>query len=633
MAEAKKKTNTQIVVRQQPTKKSVNHNNMSVQDQLAKRVAIQKYSQQVQASQAKRLLHQNGNKSSLLKIDPGKAEKYRKEGELRLREQILREQQAKNATKKKERKNKKKLKKESEGSWWSTIKEVGGEILKYGVPLLMGMGDYEEDDKMLKQQDMPESNSLLAVASNGDQGTSVPSMHKQGNKIRVQHREYLGDVYSTTSEFETYEFPINPGMNETNPWLAPIANQFTGYNYLGQNAVFVSEGSEYSNSVGLGYVAMAYQYNVVDPVFDSKRDMLNSQFAVSAKPSKSFPCWMECKPSDRIMDHLFVRSGEVPANTDKRLYDASKLVLAVGGHSTSGVVLGELWITYDIELLIPKSSVAQNPNQLQCALVGPVTSASFPFGPSTTMVPSLSYYNTFTITPSASSTFLWPKGYAGTYDITYTWTCSNAITTAAALPTFAYSSNFTQSTLLTFGVGMTSAGGSCSFGVKHRVQVSDKAGSIVTTPGSFAIYGATTMTFVCQQIALINKESTSIFDIRGGSRSERYKSMMEDYRVMSYQAFINKSPKPIFEAKSPEIVSCYPIVMRETSSFTLWSDEHSDEFVSVYQDKQHLFPVPDEFPNHEVVDSWSDETFNVVCKGIIDRQLIPRGNNDNKFRV
>jgi len=51
---------------------------------------------------------------------------------------------------------------------------------------------------------------------------------------------------------------------------------------------FVSEGSEYTNSAGLGYVAMSTQYDAGSAPFVDKRSLLNAQFADAAKPSKSF---------------------------------------------------------------------------------------------------------------------------------------------------------------------------------------------------------------------------------------------------------------------------------------------------------------------------------------------------------
>lgn len=243
-----------------------------------------------------------------------------------------------------------------EGSWWDPLVKAGADLLPKLLPMLIGMGDYEEEEPPITKGEMPQSNSLLAAATNGQAGTQVPYMHKKGDKVRVQHREYIGDVYSTTSSFSLTSFPINPGMEELFPWLAPIAACFTYYRLMGAVCDIVSQGTDYANVAGLGYYGLATQYNPLLPDFANKKEFMNYEFANACKPSCNLTHWIECKPNDLPDPERTVRSGTIPSNADLRLYDHGKLFLAVGGNPSSGGIVGMLWMTYDVEFYLPKVS-------------------------------------------------------------------------------------------------------------------------------------------------------------------------------------------------------------------------------------------------------------------------------------
>lgn len=386
----------------------------------------------------------------------------------------------------------------------------------------MGAGDYREGE-IIQVAPQPQSNSLLASVSNGKAGTDVPFMHSTGNSARITHREYIGDIYSSTSEFSAVSFEINPGMNETFPWLSPIANQYTGYRLLGAVAEFVSEGSEYTNSAGLGYVAMAAQYNVVDAPFSTKRDMLNSQFGSAAKPSKSFPMWLECKPQFLIEDSFFVRSGSVPNNADPRLYDLARLNVAVGGNTVSDVIIGELWLTYDVELILPLSTLHKVPNMAFSDYICTGCTNASPLGTVYSRQDRTNMDLTFTET-----SLTMPPNNTGTYLITFTWISSSPFASTTVLPTFT-DTNGDAVQLTQAGVGCTSVGGfvACSLTIS---AISYQLGLVIdfVTAGSNYIFGTGSCYVNLFSIpSLSSAGQLTVFDPQGRSRSKNYKAFME----------------------------------------------------------------------------------------------------------
>jgi len=108
-----------------------------------------------------------------------------------------------------------------------------------------------------------------------------------------------------------------------------------------------------SNSA-MGSVVVAAQYNVLDAAFTSKYQMENWEGAVSAVPYETINFGVECKKSKIFSDRLYVRSLAPPAGADLRLYDVCDVTVATQGMQSANVNLGELWISYDVELCMPK---------------------------------------------------------------------------------------------------------------------------------------------------------------------------------------------------------------------------------------------------------------------------------------
>lgn len=206
---------------------------------------------------------------------------------------------------------------------------------------------------------------LKHITGFGDYNVAVNTLMGEGfspselinmskNAVCLRHREYITDIVAS-ADFSVQAFPINPGMEQSFPWLAGVANNFEEYMITGMIYEFKTLSADYTtaSSAALGYVAMATQYNALLPDFVDKIHLENYEFSNSAKPSETFIHPIECKRSLNPVSQLYVRSQAVEANADARLYDLGKFQIATGGNSGTGV-LGELWCTYEICLFKPK---------------------------------------------------------------------------------------------------------------------------------------------------------------------------------------------------------------------------------------------------------------------------------------
>jgi hypothetical protein len=201
----------------------------------------------------------------------------------------------------------------------------------------LGSGDYTLN-----------KNSLMA-------GNRIPMMHKTSQSITVRHKEFVCDVYGSTSFNVNASFPLNPGLEASFPWLSSIAQQFQEYSWKGIVFHYVptSGDSVASTNTALGSVILATNYRSTLPPYQNKLQMLNEYCSSDSKPSECFVHPIECDPKENPFNVQYVRSGTVPTGEDQKMYDLGVTSLAVVGNPASGAVLGELWCTYEVELRKP----------------------------------------------------------------------------------------------------------------------------------------------------------------------------------------------------------------------------------------------------------------------------------------
>jgi len=213
-----------------------------------------------------------------------------------------------------------------------------GTSLGAAISRWLGSGDYTVS-----------RNSLVGKASTG-----IPMMHKDGQTIIVRHREFLTEVTGSTTFAVKGTFPINPGMKLTFPWASSIARSFQQYRIKGMVYHYVpTSGSIATASPSLGSVMLQTVYRATDAAPSSKVELLNEYWSSEVVPSDTLAHPIECNPMENPYNVQYVRSHDPPAGESRLLYDLGTTYLAVSGQQASNQVLGDLWVTYEIELLKP----------------------------------------------------------------------------------------------------------------------------------------------------------------------------------------------------------------------------------------------------------------------------------------
>lgn len=206
-----------------------------------------------------------------------------------------------------------------------------------GISKIFGLGAYKIS-----------RNSLF----NAQTGSQVPFMHSTSESVIFRHREYIGEVTSSTA-FTTSTYPVNPGMPGTFPYLSTIASCFQEYRFRGLVFEFKSTGADAlvnGTNTSLGTVGLVAQYRADASTLTTKVEFLNEMWSTSCKTSDCTILPVECAPKENPMSIQYVRTG--PATGDVKNYDLCSLTVATNGSPGSNVV-GELWASYEIELLKP----------------------------------------------------------------------------------------------------------------------------------------------------------------------------------------------------------------------------------------------------------------------------------------
>ena len=118
--------------------------------------------------------------------------------------------------------------------------------------------------------------------------------------IILSHREFVGNVYgpSAGKDFEVQAFTLNPGLEDTFPWLAQIAGNYEEYQMMQLMFSFKSTVSNFQTSTGVtGTVLSATQYDTNQRLFEDKKTIMETHGATSCKATQNLVAGVECDPT------------------------------------------------------------------------------------------------------------------------------------------------------------------------------------------------------------------------------------------------------------------------------------------------------------------------------------------------
>lgn len=231
-------------------------------------------------------------------------------------------------------------------------KSIGGHVgswigdkLEGFVRKIFGTGDYSIEAQSVGDV---QKNSLIA-------GSSVPYMHTaNGGITEMCFHEFVTNIDMTTA-FKVRSFPLDVSNPQTFPWLSTIAQNFQQYEMLGVVFFLVSLSSDAvtAPTQGLGSVFGAVRYDADSDPPTNKKEVLNSLFSSSAKPSQNQALPLECAKKMTVISPLKIAAqGTNPP--DKQFYSMGWLDIATEGGPAPYIDALELHVTYHVRLLKPR---------------------------------------------------------------------------------------------------------------------------------------------------------------------------------------------------------------------------------------------------------------------------------------
>lgn len=183
------------------------------------------------------------------------------------------------------------------------------------------------------------------------------------NKPNPIKGDELIATISSSVDFNSTTFVLQPGLLTLFPWLGQLAALYQKYRVLRFEFYYKPLVSQYDAVGSRGKVVLSFD---VDGV---AQNLVSLQQAEAMAPHVDFMGYEKAVlalPAAQVNQNssgLFVRTGPVPAGADPKTYDAGLLYVSTQGMSGVATV-GELHARYEIELLNPvlPNSVAQPVN-------------------------------------------------------------------------------------------------------------------------------------------------------------------------------------------------------------------------------------------------------------------------------
>jgi len=265
-----------------------------------------------------------------------------------------------------------------------------------------------------------------------------------GKECRVVHKEFITNLTGSTLFTVVQFLQLNPGLVQTFPWLANIANNFETYRCNRMKFCYLTR----TGTNIPGSVLMAPDYDASDTQAVSEQILSNYQGIAEDAPWKDICCALTQQGMHNLGPRKFVRATPPPANADVKTYDIGTFTVAtVDG---SAVNWGKLWVEYDFTFYEPQL----NPSGPAIFLGGLISgggalSAANPIGTVPVIDPQSSGFtvdNASNITFTLSGTVVVTQTLVGTTVVSVTFTPGNGAALIAGTSSGTVNAGGTQDT-------------------------------------------------------------------------------------------------------------------------------------------------------------------------------------------
>lgn len=181
----------------------------------------------------------------------------------------------------------------------------------------------------------------------------APRIINKDKSVIIKHKEFVKNVTSSINwSMETVT--VNPGLSDSFPWLASVAENFESYEFKNVHFKYKSICTGEPTSItNIGTVVLFPQYNVAQQQPLNKQTAESFHDSTSFRPTANGRCFIK---SELLKARRYVRTERDTYlnNVDLRLYDLCNFVIGTQDNPADNTVVGELWCYYEVVLYNPR---------------------------------------------------------------------------------------------------------------------------------------------------------------------------------------------------------------------------------------------------------------------------------------
>lgn len=182
-------------------------------------------------------------------------------------------------------------------------------------------------------------------------GMSASVANLSDGIVRIKHRAFIKPITSFSS-FTAEKLSCNPGLSGSFPWLSKLARKYDMYRFLNLKYSYRSVTATSTP----GVVMLSFDYDAADAAPTTKSKQAQTIPNAESNSWTNVDLVVKTDSSWR-----FTRPGVLSSNLDVKTYDMGNLFYSsVYG---TGVVTGELYVEYTVELKRPSDGVPDSGSQ------------------------------------------------------------------------------------------------------------------------------------------------------------------------------------------------------------------------------------------------------------------------------
>lgn len=235
------------------------------------------------------------------------------------------------------------------------------------ISKVTGQGDYEFNETKMNHVPIQHNTmytpsfTVPQFANSADHGTVVSGC------------EPMRTIVSSVG-FNRTTIAFNPGLPDF-PWLSRISPAWQRWKPRGVIAMYVPKVTQL-NANGGGQVVLSARYDLTTAAPQSIQEAQIAFGAVPGMPWERSAMAIECKSSLQPTNVLNIRFGDLPSGSTEAFFDHCFFDVCTQGQAAAGVELGQLFIAYEIELLMPTAEHITNSAVLTFDAYGAVSTAN-----------------------------------------------------------------------------------------------------------------------------------------------------------------------------------------------------------------------------------------------------------------